>query len=599
MDGLMNFARRFGTLAASAALLLFNGCAPSAAPPSAGPGGPLVASADAPLPAGVVEVTIPATAPAVADDGMVVTAHVLASRVGDEILRKGGNAVDAAVATGFALAVVYPTAGNVGGGGFMVIRFPDGRTTAFDFREKAPLAAHPEMWLDENGEYDRQRHHLSHVAVGVPGTVAGFALAHARYGSLPWRDLVEPAVRLARDGFIVTPGLASSLRGILPAFQRYPASVAAYSKGGVPYEVGDTMRFPDLAATLARIRDGGHDGFYQGETARLIAREMQRGGGLITLEDLRRYRAVERSPLRGSYRGYGVISMPPPSSGGVALIEMLNILEGYDLAALGHNTAPYIHLLAEAMRRAYRDRATFVADPDFEDVPVARLTSKEYAAEQRAGISRTAATPSSPSDVELPGESDETTHYSVIDGDGLAVSTTYTLEHGYGSRIVVTGAGFLLNNEMGDFNAAPGMTTAGGLIGTEPNLAEPEKRMLSSMTPTILETPGGDVFAILGTVGGRTIINSVLQVSLNLIDFDMDVLEAVRAPRLHHQWLPDRIRAEDGLVSDAVAADLERWGHALDLGGEWGGVHSIRVAPDGRRMGAPDPRRTDAAAVGH
>ena len=582
------------TTAVFALLFLAQGCGPSS-PPSSAP-----ARADAPRPAGVVEAVVPAQAPARADDGMVVSAHVLASRIGDDILRRGGNAVDAAIATGFALAVVYPTAGNIGGGGFMVVRFPDGRATTLEFREKAPLAAHPRMWLDSAGEYDSRRHHFSHMAVGVPGTVAGFALAHERYGSLPWADLVEPAVRLATDGFIMTPGLASSLRGILPAFAPYPASVAAYSKAGVPYEVGDTVRFPDLGRTLARIRDHGRDGFYAGETARLLVAEMERGGGLITLEDLRRYRANEREPIRGSYRGYGVIGMPPPSSGGIALVEMLNILEGFNVASMGHNTAPYVHHLAEAMRRAFRDRAAFVADPDFEDVPVARLTDKAYAAELRSRISPHQATPSSPSDVALPAEGDQTTHYSIVDGSGLAVSTTYTLEYGYGSRIVVPGAGFLLNNEMGDFNAAPGLTTERGLIGTEPNLAEPEKRMLSSMTPTILERPDGSLFAVLGTPGGRTIINSVLQVTLNLIDFDMGVLEAVSAPRFHHQWLPDEIRAEPGVLDDAGIADLERLGHELDLrDGRWGTVHAIRMAPDGTRLGAPDPRSPDAAAVGH
>ena len=587
---------RLRSLTATAfTLLLLQGCGPSSPLPSSAP-----ARVDAPRPAGVVEAMVPARAPARSDDGMVVSAHVLASRIGDDILRKGGNAVDAAIATGFALAVVYPTAGNIGGGGFMVVRFPDGRATTLEFREKAPLAAHPRMWLDSAGEYDSRRHHFSHMAVGVPGTVAGFALAHERYGSLPWADLVEPAARLATDGFIMTPGLASSLRGILPDLARYPASVEAYSKGGVAYEVGEVVRFPDLGRTLARIRDHGRDGFYAGETARLLVAEMERGGGLITLEDLRRYTANEREPIRGTYRGYDVISMPPPSSGGIALVQMLNILEGFDLAAMGHNTAPYVHHLAEAMRRAYRDRAAFVADPDFEDVPVARLTDKGYAAELRRDIRAAEATPSSPADIDLPAEGDQTTHYSIVDRTGLAVSTTYTLEYGYGSRIVVPGAGFLLNNEMGDFNAAPGLTTEGGLIGTEPNLAEPEKRMLSSMTPTILERPDGSLFAVLGTPGGRTIINSVLQVTLNLIDFDMGVLEAVSAPRFHHQWLPDAIRAEAGAFDDARIADLERRGHTLDLRqGRWGTVHAIRIGPDGDRLGAPDPRNTDAAAVGH
>lgn len=317
--------------------------------------------------------------------GMVVSADVIASEVGREVLRAGGNAVDAAVATAFALAVVHPSAGNIGGGGFMVIRFPDGRATAFDFREKAPLAANPEMFLDENGEYSARIHHDSHRAVGVPGTVAGLALAHSRYGSAPWARLVDPAVKLARDGFVLSEALAASFARVLPAMARYPASVAKFSRNGEPYAPGDLFRQPDLARTLARIRDQGPDGFYRGETARLIAEEMRRGGGLITEEDLARYEAKEREPIRGTYRGYDIIGMPPPSSGGVAVVEMLNILEGYDLASMGHNSAPYVHHLVEAMRRAYRDRARYLADTDFVDVPLARLTSKEYAASLQIG----------------------------------------------------------------------------------------------------------------------------------------------------------------------------------------------------------------------
>ncbi len=544
-------------------------------------------------------VTSPAQAPAVGSEAMVVSAHVLASRIGDQVLRNGGNAVDAAVATGFALAVVYPRAGNIGGGGFMVIRFPDGGATTIDFREKAPLAAHPEMWLDEEGEYDRQLHHLSHRAVGVPGTVAGFAYVHDRYGSRPWEELVNPAVRLAREGFEVTEGLAGSLEGLLQRAERYPATLEAFSNDGRPYRPGEVLRQPDLARTLERIRDHGADGFYAGETARLLVAEMERGGGLITLEDLARYEPVERQPIRGTYRGYGVLGMPPPSSGGTALVEMLNILEGFDLAAMGHNSADYVHHLAEAMRRAYRDRARHLADADFVDVPVDRLTSKAYAAELRAGIDSERSTPSAVEDVEPIAESAQTTHYSVVDRDGLAVSTTYTLEYSYGSRIVVTGAGFLLNNEMGDFNAAPGLTTESGLIGTEPNLAEPEKRMLSSMTPTILTDPDGGLFAVVGTPGGRTIINSVLQTTLNLIDFDMGVLEAVEAPRMHHQWLPDEIELEQATWGEAMLAELERRGHTLVVEGSQGTVHAIRIGSDGTRRGAPDPRDPDAGAVGH
>ncbi|MFP4623549.1 MAG: gamma-glutamyltransferase [Gemmatimonadota bacterium] len=573
----------------AAALVVAAGCAPAEAP-HAGEG----------VRAAAPTAVVPAERPAVAERGMVVSAHLFASQIGDEILRKGGNAVDAAVATGFALAVVYPRAGNIGGGGFMVIRFPDGEATTVDFREKAPLAAHPEMWLDESGEYDSRRHHMSHLAVGVPGTVAGFAYAHDRYGSLPWSELVEPAVRLATDGFDVTPGLAKSLESFQRRASDHPATLATFYDEGEPYEVGERFRQPELGRTLARIRDSGVDGFYRGETARLLVEEMERGGGIITLEDLARYEPVERDPITGSYRGYGVISMPPPSSGGTALVQMLNILEGYDLAAMGHNSAPYLHRVAEAMRRAYRDRARHLGDTDFVDVPVDRLTSKGYAAELRAGIDADAATPSSVHDTALVGvESPETTHYSVVDGSGLAVSTTYTLEYSYGSGITVPGAGFLLNNEMGDFNPGPGLTTAAGLIGTEPNLAAPEKRMVSSMTPTILTTPEGELFAVVGSPGGRTIINSVLQVTLNLIDSDMGILQAVEAPRVHHQWLPDRLRMERADWDGSVLTDLRGRGHELDVRGSQGHVHAIRIGADGLRHGAPDPRNEDAAAVGH
>jgi gamma-glutamyltranspeptidase / glutathione hydrolase len=534
---------------------------------------------------------------ATSPQGMVVSANIIASRAGLDVLRAGGNAVDAAIATGFALAVVHPAAGNIGGGGFMVIRFPDGSATTIDFREKAPVRAHAEMFVDPaTGEYSSQIHHRSHMAVGVPGTVAGFDHAHQRYGTAEWRSLVQPAVTLARDGFTMTPTLSRSLSNVLGSMEPYPASVAAFSKSGTPYDAGETWRQPELASTLERIRDGRRSGFYAGETARLIVDEMRRGGGLIALEDLALYQARERPPLRGTYRGHDIISMPPPSSGGVAMLQMLNILEGYDLRALGHNTAPYIHHLAEAMRLAYRDRARFVADPDFVDVPVQRLTSKEYAATLRGQIDLTRATPSSPEDVALPYESDETTHYSVVDASGMAVAVTYTLEASYGSKITVPGAGFLLNNEMGDFNARPGLTTEAGLIGTEPNLARPEQRMLSSMTPTIIARDGRLV-AIVGSPGGRTIINTVLQNVLNIVDHGMSIQQAVDAPRIHHQWLPDRISIEANGASDAVVERLRGMGHEVRIGGRQGSVHAIGVAGM-VRVGAPDSRDGDAGAAG-
>jgi len=530
---------------------------------------------------------------------MVASVNAIASRVGAGVLRAGGNAVDAAIATGFALAVVHPSAGNIGGGGFMVIRFPDGTSTALDFREKAPLAAHPEMFLDENGEYSREIHHSSHLAVGVPGTVAGFAMAHEKYGSAEWAALVDPAIGLAGDGFELSEALAGSLGRTLRSMERYPASLTKFSKEGEAYGVGETWTQPDLAQSLERIRDQGRDGFYLGETARLIAEEMERGGGMITVEDLARYQPQERTPIRGTFKGYDIISMPPPSSGGTALVEMLNILEGFDLAAMGHNSAEYVHHLAEAMRRAFRDRALYLADSDFSDPPLGRLTSKEYAEALRAEIQPDRASVSSPSDITLPEESLETTHYSVVDSQGMAVSVTYTLESGYGSKIVVPGGGFLLNNEMGDFNAVPGMTDDRGLIGTEPNLARPEQRMLSSMTPTIL-AKDGELVAVVGSPGGRTIINSVLQVVLNLTEFGMDIHGAVAAKRFHHQWLPDALRIEaDGVTPEALAA-LEAMGHSARMAGSQGSTPSVFFDPEtGELIGAPDPRDRDGGAVGY
>ncbi len=532
--------------------------------------------------------------------GMVVSAYPHASRAGAEVLRAGGNAVDAAIATGFALAVTHPAAGNIGGGGFMVIRFPDGSSTVMDFREKAPLRAHPEMFLDEDGEYSFQIHHRSHLAVGVPGTVAGFAQAHEKYGSAAWAGLVEPAVTLARDGFEVSERLSNSLSGRLEAFRDYPATFAQFFRDGEPYAPGDTLVQADLAATLQRVRDQGRDGFYGGETARLLTEEMERGGGWITEEDLARYQAVEREPVRGTYRGYDIISMAPPSSGGTALVEMLNVLEGFDVAAMGANSPAHAHHLIEAMRRAFRDRATHLADADFSDVPVARLTSKEYAAEIRATIQADAASVSNSDDVTSePGwESSETTHYSVVDADGMAVSVTYTLEGGYGSYITVPGAGFLLNNEMGDFNARPGLTNERGLIGTEPNLARPEQRMLSSMTPTILARDG-ELVAVIGSPGGRTIINTVLQIVVNVADFGMSPGDAVASKRLHHQWLPDVARLEEGYMSEEDAATLAAMGHEITWSGRQGIAHCIFVGEGGGLVGVPDPRDSDGTAAGY
>jgi gamma-glutamyltranspeptidase/glutathione hydrolase len=540
--------------------------------------------------------------PTRASSGMVVSEHWLASEVGRDVLAAGGNAVDAAIATGFALAVTHPSAGNIGGGGFMVIRFPDGTTTALDFREKAPLAAEPDMWLDESGAYSSRVHHSSHMAVGVPGTVAGWDKAHRLYGSMAWSRLVAPAAGLAEEGFVLSERQAGSFASLVRRMDDVPATVAKFSKDGAPYAAGDRWKQPDLARTLRRIEEGGRDGFYRGETARLIVEEMRRGGGLITERDLEIYQARERTPIRGTYRGYEVVGMPPPSSGGVAVVEMLNMLEGWDVASMEHGSAPHLHTLTEVMRRAFRDRARYLADVDFVDVPVHMLTSKAHASEVAADIEPRKASVSAASDVAegtAGYESPETTHFSVVDADGMAVSVTYTLEQGYGVGIVVPGAGFLLNNEMGDFNAGPGLTNERGLIGTVPNLARPQQRMLSSMSPTIL-AKDGELVAVVGSPGGRTIINTVLQVVLNVVDFGMNIQEAVDAPRIHHQWLPDVTRIEDGGADAATVAALEAMGHAVDVGGGQGLAHCIMIDPATKeRLGAADPRNPDAGARGH
>ena len=540
--------------------------------------------------------------PVRARSGMVVSVQAEASRIGAAVLRDGGGAVDAAVATAFALAVVYPVAGNIGGGGFLLYRPAQGDPIAYDFREVAPARASATMFL-KGGAYDQTVHQDSAWSVGVPGTVAGLHLAWSDHGKLPWKHLVEPAIRLAQEGFTVSDALARSLKKYLPEMQRYPASVAQFSKSGVPYPAGDILRQPDLARTLERIAESGSEGFYSGETARLIAAQMETSGGLITREDLSAYRARRREPLRGSYRGYGILSMPPPSSGGVALIEMLNTLEGYDLAGMGFGSAAAVHTIVESMRRAYADRARYLGDPDFNPkLPIERLISKAYAAELRASIDPESASGSTLESLEPEAvlESTQTTHFSVVDAQRNAVSLTYTLEDYYGSKIVVAGAGFLLNDEMGDFNPGPGLSDATGRIGTEPNLAAPGKRMLSSMTPTIV-TEGGELLLVIGSPGGRTIINTVLQTILNLIDFGMNVQEAIDAPRFHHQWLPDRIRYEPWGLSPDTLSLLRSRGHTLYLERDSIGIAAgIRVNhAEDLLEGAIDHRAPDGAAIGH
>ena len=537
--------------------------------------------------------------PVRARNSMVVSQNAIASQVGASMLMADGNAIDAAVATAFALAVVLPSAGNIGGGGFLIYRPVRGEPVAYDFREAAPAGASPTMFLVD-GEYDSVRHHDSHLAVGVPGTVAGLHRAWSEHGHLPWGRVVEPAIVIAREGFMVTDGLARSLKQVLPQMKRHPASAAQFSRGGTPYEMGDVLQQPDLAETLERIAERGPKGFYEGQTARLIEREMKRGGGLITREDLRDYRAIRRRPLRGEYEGLEILTMPPPSSGGVVLLQVLNVLEGYDVPGMGSGSASYLHHLAEGLRRAFADRARHLGDPDFvRDMPVLQLISKEHAATLRGTIRPRRASVSTPTSFEWPEEGEETTHVSVVDSDRNAVSLTYTLEGGYGSKIVVPGAGFLLNNEMGDFNAGPGLTDASGLIGTDPNLAAPGKRMLSNMAPTIVLNEKGGLRLVVGSPGGRRIPGMVLQTIVNMVDFKMNVQEAIDAPRVHHQWLPDLLRYERNGFSPDTLDILREWGHQVDEVDSGGSVQAVAVSDDGRLLeGGSDRRLPDGAAIG-
>ena len=536
-------------------------------------------------------------------EGLVVSASRPASEVGAAVLAEGGNAVDAAVATGFALAVTYPAAGNIGGGGFMVVRLPDGSATSFDFRETAPATARPDMFLDDRAEIDTGRIEAGYLAVGVPGTVRGLALAHARLGRLPWRDLVEPAARLARDGFPISPTLAAALnRELAGPMQPFPGSLAAYGKpDGSPWQAGDRLVLTDLAATLEAIAADGPDAFYTGRTARLLAEAMAANGGLITRADLAAYTARERPPVSGRFLGHEVISMGPPSSGGTALLQMLGMFEALGLERLPADSAEAIHLTTEIRRRAYLDRARYLGDPDFVAVPVDRLLARPYLERLAAGIDREGATDSRQLAGDLVGhpgdESDQTTHYSIIDAAGMAVATTVTLEGSYGSHVVAPGTGFLLNNEMGDFNRKPGQTTLDGNIGTPPNQIAPAKRMLSSMTPTIV-TKDGRVVLITGSPGGRTIINTVFDVVTGVVGRGLDGRAAVDATRFHHQWLPDRLIVEGGGLPADLRRRLEALGHTVMERGSQGAAHSIWInRQTGTPLGIADHRGPDAAAA--
>lgn len=598
--------------------------APPPPPPPAGPGTPASPPAEAPSPVEVPEpipgLAIPAPAlpatvpvslipfpqgwalrsvpqPVTGRRGAVSTTDAYASEVGLDVLRRGGNAVDAAVAAAFALAVVNPEAGNLGGGGFLVLHLADGTQAALDFRETAPAGATRDMFLDEDGELT-DRSIVGHLASGVPGSVRGLWEAHQRHGSLPWEALLDPSVELAEE-VVVTERMATMFRESRAGLELFETTRQTFLPGGHPPERGDTFRQPELAATLRRIRDLGPDGFYGGETAALIVAEMERGGGLITLQDLAEYRAVWRDPVVFTYRGHTLVSMPPSSSGGATLAALLNILEGYDLRVSGWNTPATIHLVAEAAKRAYADRNELLADPAFQPLPFPRMLSKEYAVERRGEISPGVATPSlqvHPRAEEAPREGEHTTHLSVVDGEGNAVSLTTTINSWFGSKVTVEGAGFVLNNEMDDFAARPGTPNQFGLVQGVRNAVEPGKRMLSAMTPTVVLDPDGNLLMVVGTPGGSTIITTVLQVISNILDHGMDLPAAVHAPRVHHQHLPDQIFYEPGGLGPDLVAALEGMGHALVERNEMSGdVQAILVRPDGTLAVVSDPRRGGTA----
>ncbi len=499
--------------------------------------------------------------------GMVVSASTLASKVGVEIMKKGGNAVDAAVAVGFALAVTYPFAGNIGGGGFMVIHLKDGKNVAIDYREKAPLTASRNMYLDKNGNYLPELSKEGATSAGVPGSVAGLLYVLKKYGTMKLADVIQPAINLAKNGWRLDQHSAESFKNTLPLFQKYPSSFKIFSDNGKAYKEGDLFKQPDLARTLELIKEKGRDGFYKGKVAELLVKQIKSMGGYITQKDLDKYEPVERVPVTGTYRGYEIVSMPPSSSGGIALIELLNILENYHFTQEDWGSSEYIHMLVEAMKYVYADRTYHLGDSDFYNVPVKGLTSKEYAKTIFEKIQNDGdkAVPSSKIKAGDPSkyqESMETTHYSIYDEYGNAVSTTTTLNSGFGSKIVVSGAGFLLNNEMDDFSAKPGAPNQFGLMGTEANSIQPEKRMLSSMTPTIV-LKDGKPYIVIGSPGGSTIITVVLQVIMNCIDFNMNIQEAVDMPRIHHQWMPDEIYFEKYSLTKDTKEKLIKMGYKL------------------------------------
>ena len=540
--------------------------------------------------------------PVLAKNGMVASQEKLATGVGLEILKSGGNAVDAAVAVGFALAVTHPQAGNIGGGGFMLVHLASrNETIAIDYRETAPAAMTRDVFLDEKGEADPKKSRDSALGIGVPGTVAGLALAHEKYGSgkLSLAQLIAPAIKLAREGFAVEDDLADSLPRVAPRLARWPASAKIFLKSdGAPLTRGDRLVQSDLAASLEVIAASGARAFYEGPLAEKIVASVRTSGGIMTVDDLKSYRAIERAPVRGNYRGYDILSMPPPSSGGVHLIQILNILEGFPLRELGAGSAATLHLMIEAMKPAYADRAEFLGDPAFVNVPVAGLTPKRYAEQLRKAIDPERARPAQSIRAGNPAshEGDNTTHYSVIDKDGNAVANTYTLNFSYGLGLVADGTGILLNNELDDFAAKAGAPNAYGLVGGDANAPAPGKRPLSSMSPTIV-LRDGRVALVTGTPGGSRIITTVLQLLLNAIDHQMNIAEAVAAPRIHHQWLPDQVFAERGLSPDTLRL-LQSKGHNVVTTATTGSANSIMVTPEGL-AGAADPRQRGTLAEGY
>jgi len=535
---------------------------------------------------------------------MVASQHELASKVGVSILKRGGNAVDAAIAVGLALAVVYPEAGNIGGGGFMLIRNKSGEIIAIDYREMAPAAASRDLYISSDGDLvtGDASSTVGYRAAGVPGTLAGFELAFRKYGSrkVTWADLVRPARLLAKEGYVLSHRLAERFRDYADTLDKYEDSRRIFLNSGSLFKEGDVLKQPELAATLGRVERLGAREFYTGHTARLIAADMKRNNGLITLEDLRSYVAKERMPLRGTYRGFQIISMPPPSSGGIVMLEALNILEGFDIGRMEHNSAAKYHLVAEAMRRAFADRAEFMGDPDFTSVPATELIDKNYASRRRESINPRRA--SSSRDVghgtPIGAEPTETTHFTVVDRDGMVVSNTYTINDLFGSRVTAKGTGVLLNDEMDDFAAQPGKPNMYGLVQGERNAIQPRKRPLSSMTPTIVLRKDGSVWFALGARGGPRIISAVLQSVMNVIDFGMDMQDAIDAPRIHHQWLPDQIAYEPFGMSPDTRAVLDSYGHRFGSPTYIASATAIMIDEDGARVGAID-RRSDGAAVGY